>query len=422
MQSSWQFVFWGILALTLAGCGGSSNLTSPPPTNSSPQTITMTFTESAPTAAAVQMGTGAFTPVAVQNKQISFTLPGGISKYALAFVCPTLSFGSPQFNTTSEVVLEATAQDGTSISTPNCSSGVATGNLSGTADASLIAGTSQIRVVGSLGAATTAVSGTPFNVNLPTGINDVAVVALDVSGNVLAVRIIHSQAVPGTLNGGSPVILNSNDATTLQTVTENNAPAGLTPFSFVEYFTANGTLIVLQSSTNLQYPAIPAASVQAGDFYLFNPEASNAPANSSVVSVFQSSTTAGPLTVTMPQPWSSTPPLPGAFPTFGFNYSGFSGQPTIVDEIELDWLANSTNGTDLSVKATASFQNGANTITVPDLTALPGFLPSATSGTTVQWLAAISGGSELPLSILIGGFSPNTSYSQVESKGAYTAP
>jgi hypothetical protein len=323
--------------------------------------------------------------------------------------------------TTIESVLEATTQDGTSINTSNCFGSPATGNLSGTVDASLIAGTGQVRVFGNQGFGTTTGSGSPFNASMPTGSNDVAAVDLDATGNVLAVRIIRSQQVPGTLNGGAAVVLNSNDATSSQTITENNMPAGFTPSSFVQYFTANGTQIVLQGSSVLQYPAIPAATIQAGDFYIFSPEASNA-ADDSVVAVFQGATTSGPVSATMPQPWSSSAPAPAAFPTFTFNYSGFSGLPTVVYQAELSWLPDSTNSSVVTVNATTSFQSGASTITVPDLTALSGFLPSAISGTTVAWLADISGGSESPLSILVGGFSPTTSFSLVENKGSYTEP
>jgi hypothetical protein len=58
----------------------------------------------------------------------------------------------------------------------------------------------------------------------------------------------------------------------------------------------------------------------------------------------------------------------------------------------LIWPTGTTSRNIISVIATANFQNGATTLTIPDLTALSGFFAPATSGTQVSWFGDIFGG------------------------------
>jgi hypothetical protein len=71
------------------------------------------------------------------------------------------------------------------------------------------------------------------------------------------------------------------------------------------------------------------------------------------------------------------------------------------------------------VISTANNQNGATALAFPDLTAIPGFFPTAPAGTTISWFAATLGGTTqfyvVPAPI------PQT-ISRASSQGTYTEP
>lgn len=197
-------------AFLLTGCGGSSNNTTTTPSdNSAAETVTISFSGgNLPAVAALQVGTGTFTTVPIQNNQLVLNLPAGVSNYAVAYVCSTAS--------NQEFVIEATKQDDSSFNEtcPNPPGASLTANV----DASQITGVTLIEVSGRDGE-----SGgiddptiTSFPVGLPLGTNDVGVIANDTSGqdSVLAVRILRSQTVPGLINGGAPVVLGAADLIT----------------------------------------------------------------------------------------------------------------------------------------------------------------------------------------------------------------
>lgn len=409
MGRKFTFIVLAVVLL-FSGCGGGNNIMT-----SGGTPVSVTFTGGAPLAIALQTGTGAFTPLTAGN-QITFTVPQGTTTYALAYVCPPPTGA----NASEEHVFEATTQDTTSLhlicvrsSPPTL--GTATGSAS-----SAIAGTANIEIFGKRGLGGTPLAQGPFSVSLPVGTNDVAALAVDGSANVLGVNIVRGQTVPGVINGGSGIVI--GDAAIPQSVTVNNVPAGFTtPAVLVQYITANGTSFSLANhvtSNPRPYAAIPAADTQSGDFYFYE-SVSNNSATPQGVATLQTMTNASNVTMTLPAPWTFSGPTPAKLPTFTFNYSGFAGQPAIGDFAQVGWIAGSTSNS-IDVFATANFLNGANTITFPDLSAIPGFLGPAASGTTIVWFANISGGTVQRLGT--GPTQPNESLQIVSNGGNYTQP
>ena len=129
----------------------------------------------------------------------------------------------------------------------------------------------------------------------------------------------------------------------------------------------------------------------------------------------------GPVTMTFPASWSFAGPTPAVFPTFTFDYSGFSGQPAVSQQAILIWPTGPASRNILSVIATANFQNGATTLAIPNLTSLSGFFTPAPSGTNVSWIADIFGGTA-PEFIFSVNPPANGSISFVENRGSYIQP
>jgi hypothetical protein len=125
--------------------------------------------------------------------------------------------------------------------------------------------------------------------------------------------------------------------------------------------------------------------------------------------------------MTLPAPWSFAGPTPAVFPTFTFDYSGFSSQPAISQQVLLIWPTGPTSRNIISVMATANFQNGATTLTVPDLTVLSGFFTPAPSGAQVSWIADIFGGTAQEFVFSVNP-PANGSISFVENRGSYIQP
>jgi hypothetical protein len=407
------------LALAVIGCssGGTGNGT---PNGGNGATVTVTFTGPTPVAVATQVGAGSFTSVAPGN-QVTLTLPSTTTKYAVAFLCPPA--GSPTFN--AETVVEATAQDGTSL-TENCfaappGTGTATGNAS-----SAIAGSTQLEVLGNGGSAFFS-NPASFSLPMTVGANDVAVVALDGSSNILGVKIVRSQTVPGTVGGSGIVLTPPTDATTMQSVTLTNVPAGFNPPStLVNYHTASGTFFGLVNSTagpaNPQpYAVVPAASNASGDFYhYFGVAVAPLPAAQSLGTAMSTTSGGGAVTLALPASWTFSGPTPAKLPAFTFNYSGFNGQAMVEDVALIVWSVGATSN-QIRVTATANFQSGATTVTVPDLSSIPAFLAPAPSGTTVNWIADIFAGTPQVMTNLQNP-PPNASGSFVQNAGQFTQP
>lgn len=406
----------GILTVLVVGCGGSPTVT--------PQgtVIVATFAGALqPQAVATKTGDGAFVAASLQGNVLSLTLPTGTTKYGIAYVCPV-------FN--DEFVLEATTQDATAlnVSCPGPSAS-ALGLATGSVDASAIVGATDVFIrANGFGGSLAGVSG-PFSLGLPNGSNDVAFIATDSIGNAVGVKIARGQSIPGAVNGGSTVLFGPGDATTTQPVTVNNVPAGfLAPNGvFAQYHTANGTAFQLLLGLGISgqipntYPAVPAAATQSGDFYLYQTGTGDLPSTQRVGSSMTTTNGGGPVTMTLPAPWSFAGPTPAVFPTFTFDYSGFSGQPAVSQQVTLLWQSGPASRALLNVVATANFQNGSTTLTIPNLTDINGFFTAAPSGAQVSWIADIFGGTAQEFIFSVNP-PANGSISFVENRGSYTQP
>ncbi|SRR5579862_3171077 len=407
------------LLAVLTGCGGSSSGTTLT-TGGNPQTVAFTFTGGTPTAAAVQTGTGTFSSATLQGSALNVSVPSDTTNYSIAYVCP-VSNGS-----TSEFVIQASTKDGSAFSL-SCY-GQTMGSISGTADATAIPGAANILIYGgSVYSGSVGSTDGTFNFNLPSGNVDIAAVAVDSSipANVLAVKILRSQTIPGALNGGAPVVFQTSDEVSLQPITVSNVPSGFynPPFMTVYYFTSNGTIFLLNNNNSpTQSPILPAGAVASGDFYEFISDTIDTATQNSMTSIGQNIAAGNlPSTValSLPAVWSPSAPSAAQFPSFTFSYPAFSGATTTAFEAYIGWQTGSTTFTGISVTSSANFQNGSTTVTIPDLTSIAGFSQAAASGTPVSWQATVAGGSALPFAIstLTSG-----SFESVQNKGTYTEP
>lgn len=422
-----------VISLLATGCGsgGAQPLiptptptpaATPSPTPVAANTVAVAFAAPTPALVAEKVGGGNWTVMPVPSgAPLMVQLPAGTTQYAIAMLCVVARAGL-QVNT--EWILESDMKDATSYTLRLCEppSPQLTGSFAGSVDDSAIAGAATVSVnlsSSSIGAGFNSPGGS-FNVTAPIGTTDVFATAFDAAHTILAMKAVRSQTVPGVANGGNPITLAASDAVTIQPITVAPLPAGVTSplmVPFPSYVTANGSNAVGMNGFPVaqQYAALPAASGQPGDFYFFKLLAS---ITNGEVFTQQLLKTAAPVTLTLPAPWVATPPPPAKFPTLLFDYTGFAGQPAIADLAEIGW-SQGTNANGIIVVATGNFQNGANTITIPDLTAVPGFLQMAPSGTTITWQSETWGGNT---QFYFGSTVVPQTVSTVHQQGTYTQP
>jgi len=407
--------------LALAGCGGTGNSgggsTGPTSTN-----VVYTFQGQPPSSIAAAIGGNAYTAASLQAGKLTLSIPNGTTNYSIAYVCPQAAGLGNLI--TAEYVIQASTSDGNSFSaTCNEVSG-STGNATGKIDTSAIGNVANVLIRGSqgYGGSLGSASG-KFNISLLAGSNDVAFIAVDSTGNVRAVKILRGETVPGSLNSGNTIAFQASDQTTTQNLTVQNIPSGFsTPASAsVEYVTAGGTQFLLAGNASSQYPVIPAAYVESGDYYSIQANTSDMGTHSASVGVMQNITGGGAATLALPTPWIYSGPAPATLPTFNFNYAGFSGVSAIAQQAELEWIPSTNSLYTLTVTATASYQGGSNAITIPDLTSLAGFLPSASAGSQIYWAASIWGGTT-PVFDFLSAPPSSGSLSFVQQSGLYTQP
>jgi hypothetical protein len=305
-------------------------------------------------------------------------------------VCASTQSGVPL---NQESIILATVQDGTTYQV-NCPAAASSnGTATGAVDASAIAGTANIEILGLSGFAVVTGATGSFSLTTESGTQDVAFVALDGSNNTLAVHILPGQTIPGAMNNGATVSFLASDVVTPQTITVTGIPAGFTGGTQASYVTANGTYIGLPTGAAGQYLTIPtSAQLQTGDYYIIDGYASEA-ATFQGVDYTTRTTTPSALAVTLPAAFTSGAPTPAALPSFDVSYSGFTGLTDVADYGEIAWYT-SAPATEIiiDVTATAAYQNGATTLAIPDLSAISGFLASPASGTTVYWGDGVLGG------------------------------
>jgi hypothetical protein len=342
----------------------------------------------------VQIGTGTFATATVQANKLTVSVPVGTTTYAVAYVCPPVAgFGN---TVTAENVIEASTQDGSSFTVSCNGSTGTTGSATGTVNATAIPGATNVLIRGNQGYGTSVGATTgSFSASLLTGMNDVAFIAVNSSGAVLAVKIVRGQTVPGAVNGGSSVVFATTDETTTQSLTVNGVPSGYVtpPAEAVNYVTAAGTSFYLSTNATTQYPGMPSAAVATGDFYSFEANTDDTATHTVAVGTTVDSTTGGSATIALPAAWSYAGPTAAVLPTFNFTYSGFSGVAASAEQGEIEWAPTATTLDTISVIATGSFFGTSTSITIPNLSTLTGFLGSAAAGATVYWVADIYGGS-----------------------------
>jgi len=432
----------GVVLSVVAGCGGSpsggtggsANLT----------TITYSFSNPAPAAVAVKIGSGSFTAATVTGGALSFTLPDGTNDFGVAYVCPGFSpfpgdveaLEFLRYNT----ALDDTKYAGGCLSSASGGSGGtgSSGTLTGSVNTSAFASADWL-FVSALGANSGV--GSSFNLPLnggfsltdaPTGTDNVVLQLYDSSLNAIAVKGAGAQAVPGALNGGNAIDFAASDATTLQPMSFLNVPAGYsTPSTTV---IANSkqlnavlqmNLGVLSGSTITQYPVLPAGIAEIGDQYDFQAQVSKL--TGSVDSTVNAGTTesvsaqgAGPVSISFPAPWVYSGPTPAALPTFAFDYPGFGSQSGAEYTSEFLWTPGAGIDDQIEITLSQTYQGATSSVTVPDLSAIPGFLAAPGSGTTVSWSATVV---EVP-----SNAEPSTSSSlvglgaSVSNGGTYTVP
>ena len=414
------FSFVALLAASflMSACGGGnsssgSNNNNPPPATGT--AISVSFGGAAPIALAEQIGTGNWTAASLQGSTLSFTVPSGTANYAIAYLCPTWQGMGP---VNSEYVIEATTADATTY-TAYCIPSFTPGTISGNFDASAIPNTANVEIYAIETSQLVSGKTGAFSFQAPKGQNDIAVVALDSSYNILGAKIVRGQTVPGTVPG--TITLAASDATATQTMAATNIPAGFpTPVAgpYAEYTTANETIFPI-STTSDAYSVIPSSEAQGGDFYSFTANDSNT--NNQSVGVTQVSTTAGAVSLSFPAPLTYVAPSTTAnFPTFTINYTGFSSDSSVSYVGNMQWAVTNTGPVDgITVTATPNYQNGSATLAIPDLTALSGFLPAPASGTSISWFAYVYGGNS-PWFTPLGANSGTLSWGQ--NSGTYTQP
>jgi len=370
------------ITMFLCTCGGSSSSGggTPPPTGTA---IAVTFAGTAPVAVATQIGTNSWSAASLSSSSLDLTLPEGTTTYGIAYVCSTTQSGVPL---NQENIVEATVQDGTTYQVNCAAAASANGTATGSVDATAFPLTANIEVLGLSGYALVPGLTGSFSLTTESGTQDVAFVALDSSNNTLAVHILPGQTIPGAINNGATVTFVATDVVTPQTISVSGVPAGFTGGTQATYVTANGTYIVLPTSTAGQYPTIPTSTqLQTGDYYIIDGYASEATTFQGV-DYTTTTTTPSALAVTLPVALTTGAPTPAALPTFNVTYSGFSGLTNVADYGSIAWFTTApSTEIIIQVTATSAYQNGATTLAIPDLSAISGFLASPASGTTVYW-------------------------------------
>jgi hypothetical protein len=312
-----------------------------------------------------------------------------------------------------------------------------TGTLTGNVDVGSFSGASELFV---WALAANSGSGQSFNLTpsgafsmstAPPGTDNVVLSLYDSAGNALAVKSLSNQNVPGALNNGDPVNFGAGDATAFQPITYANVPTGYSiPSTSVSVDSQALRLLLLQMNGNLlpnpsnqnlltQYSTLPSGIAESGDQYLVNSIAVKQLSTAiSEVSYSTSLTGAGPATITFPMPWLYEGPVPAALPTVDFSYTGLASQSGLSYSANLQWTPASGINDTIGISLTPNYQSVTPSVTVPDLSGIPGFLIPPGSGATVSWSAQVSAGAALTTT----SGSSVAPRSSVSSNGSYTVP
>ena len=371
-------------------------------------------------------------PATLTSGKLTLNIPSGTTNFVVAYLCLDGGY-------TEQTVLEASTLDGTSYSALYCPSTATepTGTLTGSADVSAIADAGFVGVTADSGSGysegfllTVTGDPQPISVALPSGTDRVAVtgaylanpVVFSSEENLLAVRNFDDVTIPGALNGGNTVTLGAADEVTMQPITYKNVPNGFpAPTTAAYYEWSDGGQLPLSNEATTQYPAIPAAAAESGDYYSFGAVtemSTNGGSTEAGVSVGTNTTANGPVTFTFPAPWIYAGPTPSAQPVFNMANSGITGKTGVMDYFTLAWSVSAAGETTSEVIATANYLNGSTSLTTPNLTGVSGFLSGPPSGGLVVWFADVEQSTAASLQPL----GQNGTLVDVENGGSFTVP
>lgn len=399
MRQGAFFSTFSLVAALICGCGVPvSNGTSG---GGAPTVITFTITGVTPTAVATKIGSGPFTPATVTSGAVTITIPSNQTSFAVAYSCTaTLSpSGNAPSVITEQDVFEATTLDGSSFSAA-CLAGfgpssppAATAQLTGSIDASAVPGVSSLVIsIGNTGFDFPFTKASSFGFAAPTGTDRVLALAYDAvysppassaSTTLAAAKSFDSQPVPGALT----VVFGAQDETTPVALTYSLPSGFVIDSSIASFLTSAGEANIIAAPATKQYPALPKAATESGDYYSIYLDAYN---GRSVMSVIKNLTSAVPVALTFPPGWFYAGPTPSAQPTFNVAYPGFSGANGTSYLAAWNWIPSGTGiQYSANVMATGNYQNGATALSMSDLSPLTGSLPPTVSGAYVNWTARI---------------------------------
>jgi hypothetical protein len=400
----------------IAGCGGSSSTISSGGGTSNPTVVTYSFAYGAPpVAVAAQIGSGQYTSQTLASGKFTLEIPSGETNFAVAYVCPSLFGNDPTENF--EYIQQTSISDGVSYYEvcPGLGSTIPTGLATAKIDPSAFPAGNFVGLASDSLAWSSGILN--FQEQLTTGTYDIPVTVSTVQGGdstVLAAKILRAQTVPGALNGGATITFSPSDATTLQTATFSNAPAGANLFGVnAAFFTGSGAYVdlTLSHSPN-QFLVMPSGTAQSGDYYLIGEQASS---NGSAVGVQLYTSSTGSVALSFPAAWSYAGPAAAKLPTFHFTYPGFAGLSNLTRSASIVWNQGDSVSL-ISVVATAEYQGQSTSMTIPDLSTIPGFVTPAASGTYIEWNAEILQGLQTVAT------TPSGTLQNVSNSGTYIEP
>jgi hypothetical protein len=427
-----RFSLCALIAITLVGCGGSSNNTSSGGGGNggggttNPTTVTFKFdpTGALPAVVATQIGNGTYTKATLASNVLTFTVPSGETKYAIAYLCAPFNGSSSLETIYQSTISDVTPFTGYCDGQPTVPTPTGSATLS--VDVSAIPGAKWILISDHYIGYGVPLAGNTADLNetFSDGNYDVPIGVYPATGGFyspLAVRILRNQTIPGALNGGSPLVFQTSDELTPQTVTYNSIPSGYTAYFPIVSFTSSGGAIVglAENGPGMQYMDMPSGSVNAGDYYAFTAQASDATELNNVT-VTNYTSKGGAQSLAFPAPWSYSGPTPAALPTIDYTYIGFAGMPHLLMNSDLAWyLGSQAQGyTDYDIRllTTGAYQNGSTSVPFPDLSGVAGFLSPPPSGTKAAWIATISQGAPYLAT------PPSGSTQSVSTSGTYLVP
>lgn len=376
--------------LLLAACGGGSGGAGSTPTIPARSTqsgvmVSIPIHGLTPTAMAFQSGTtGPWTPVAPSGGSVTFTLAAGQTSYSVAAMCPMNR--TPIRAGAAEVIIQATTSDAPTVF---CNGPVpGTVNATVLVDASAFPNTGYVGVKqyvnsypsGGLGFSAAAggdAIGSPLWVAAPSDL----VLTVFNGGSLSAARIVRNVTLTPNETLTLPPLSPTNDAVTTASV--QAAPGSTLTYLF--WATAEGDLVSVGSSFKNSTPAmpvIPTASAQAGDYYELAAVAQvGLQFEAKMVSgATPSSLSFAPLPTT---PFTVPAPTPSDLPSANLGYNGFTISGTHYYSLVLSYASTAApvaNGAPLvTIVASQGYLGTSTTVTMPDLSSIPGMLPAPKS-------------------------------------------